>query len=217
MRAAALGLDGDPDVVIAVGRRQYRARPVSVPAMLRVQRLSASPQVTDQLAGVLVLLAAAFPERPRWRRWRDPVRTILALEAPIQRRVVSALTVAPHPARPAEAAADRYADVRAWQRQAVQGGSDAERRGVSLELAARTCRAVFGEAWYYNPARWSTADGYVPHAVCWADYWGLDALDARQELSHLRAEAVLRASRPDVTRRQYDAIERRSYPRPLVS
>jgi hypothetical protein len=203
----------DTAVTITIGRHTHVARPISVPVMMRVQAMAASGQPVAMVGALLVVLAASFPDRPRWRRWRDPVRQILSLDRDTQQKVFRALTAIPGLGEVEADPTDPLAATRAWQRAAVHGSGDA-RRGVtpSLDLAARTCRAAFGETWYYAPDRWQTVDGFVPHTVCWIDYLGLDALDARRELSAVRAEAVLRASRAADVHRQLRALERRAFP-----
>jgi hypothetical protein len=200
-------------VTITIGRHTHVARPISVPTMMRVQTMASSGRPIDMINALLLVLAASFPDRPRWRRWRDPVRQILSLDRDTQQKVFRALTAIPGLGEVETDPTDPLAATRAWQRAAVRG--DAGRKGglmPSLELAARTCRSAFGETWYYNPARWPTVDGFVPHTVCWVDYLGLDALDARRELSAVRAEAVVRASRAADVQRQIRALERRAFP-----
>ena len=200
-------------VTLTIGRARYTARAIGVATMLRVQMLFASPSIADKAAAVFVLLHAAFPDRPRWRRWRDPIRQILRLDAPTQQKILTALMAVPGLSRAVERDDDPYAATRAWQRAAVRGDGRTPRGSTpSLELAARTCRAEFGEAWYYNPERYQTTDGTVPHAVCWVDYLGLDAIDARRELRAVRAETVLRAATAHAAAQRLRSVERRAFP-----
>jgi hypothetical protein len=54
--------------------------------------------------------------------------------------------------------------------------------GVSLAVAALSVRAAYGDAWYFNPQRWPTSDGYVPFAVALIEFAGIQALDVRRRL-----------------------------------
>lgn len=173
---------------VQIGDRRLVARPLSVPVVLEVMAATASGDVARVVAAHHALLRAAFP-RPRFG-WRDPLRALAVLDGAAMRRLIERLTRVPHDA-PVAAADDPLAATRAWQRAAVHGdGAKQTGPRPTLLLAAQACRAVFGEAWYYAPGRWATVDGYVPHDVCWLEFAGLSALDARAQLTHVHAHVV---------------------------
>jgi hypothetical protein len=154
------------------------------------------------------LLRAAFP-RPRWAWWRDPVRQVLRAPVEIRAALLARLMRVPHDPAPGEDASDPHAATRAWQRAAVRPRT-AHGPRPTLLLAAQACRAQFGETWYYNPSRWPTADGYVPHDVCWVEFAGLAALEARAQLVLVQAHAVSHAGKQ--ARTAIDGVLRAAYP-----
>jgi hypothetical protein len=202
----ALALDAGQPFPIEIEGRLVIARPVSVPVMLQVLRASAAGDVAHILAAEARLLRAAFP-RPRFG-WRDPVRTIVGLPIPIRQAIIGRLMRVPHDA-PADEGSDPLAATRAWQRAAVRPAVSNGPRPTLL-LAAQACRAMFGESWYFDPHRWQTTDGYVPHDVAWVEFMGLAALEARAQLTHVHAHAVANSGKQ--ARRSLDALVRQAYP-----
>lgn len=194
---AAVVLAAERPIPVRVGRFGYVARPVSVPVMLRVIDLTARAKANPADAPALLfeaelaLLRAAFPRPSWWMRWRDPVPALLANGDIAQRRaMLERLTAMPVTA-PVEAA-DPLAWIKKAQRTAVQGTTKGP--APTLAVAAFTMRVVLGEQWWHNP-RYGTADGYVPHAQCWADYMGYDAFEARARLNLVQAHAVLQSGK----------------------
>ena len=202
----ALALDAGQPFPIAIGERLVTARPVSVPVMLRVMRAAAVGDVHNILDAEARLLRAAFP-RPRFG-WRDPVRAIVTLPIEIRQAIIARLMRVPHDA-PLPDDTDPLAATRAWQRAAVRPAVSNGPRPTLL-LAAQACRATFGESWYYDPSRWQTTDGYVPHDVAWIEFFGLAALEARAQLTHVGAHVVANAGKH--ARRSLDALVRQAYP-----
>ena len=45
----------------------------------------------------------------------------------------------------------------------------------------------FGAAFYFNPQRWATVDGYAPWHVVWVAWRAMLALQAQERLSFTRA------------------------------
>lgn len=173
---------------VTIGGRRFVARPISVPVMLHVMAAIGSGDATRTQAAHAALLRAAFP-RPRFG-WRDPLRWVARLDAPALGLLIRRLTRIPHDAPP-DVADDPRAAMAARQRAAVQGATRATHGPrPTLLLAAQACRAAFGHAWYYAPNEYDTVDGYVPHDVCWLEFAGLSALDARAQLTQVHAHAV---------------------------
>jgi hypothetical protein len=199
-----LVLAAERPVSLEIGRAAYVGRPVSVPVMLRALACFAeAAQARDpatlldrlQTAEMLVL-RAAFPAPPRWRWWQDPMRAIARLDHVQRTRLLTRLMAMPSGLLPPEvdpAPVDPYAELRRQQKALSSPATPADGHRPTLALAALACRARFGDAWYYNPARWGTSDGYVPHAVAWAEYEGLAALDASAQLLAVVAQGVLHA------------------------
>jgi hypothetical protein len=193
----ALALAAGRPFPVVIGERTVIARPVSVEVMLRVNAASAAGSPSAMAEAEYQLLRAAFP-RPRFG-WRDPVRTIARL--PIEIRVAIVQRLMRPPVVEAKDSDDPLAALAAKQRAAVHGHRHANEPRPTLLLAAQACRAQFGESWYYNPDRWcvlrtpdgdlpGTVDGYVPHDVCWAQFIGLSALEAREQLLQARSARI---------------------------
>jgi hypothetical protein len=202
----ALALDAGQPFPVEIEGRLVMARPVSVEVMLRVMRASAAGDVAGILEAESRLLRAAFP-RPRFG-WRDPVRTIVQLPIPIRQAIIGRLMRVPHDV-PLDDDTDPLAATRAWQRAAVRPKVSNGPRPTLL-LAAQACRAVFGHGWYWSPKEYQTTDGYVPHDVCWIQYFGLAALEARAQLTHVHAHVVANSGKH--ARRSLDALVRQAYP-----
>lgn len=66
-------------------------------------------------------------------------------------------------------------------------------RAVSLDLAALHVEHAFGPAWYYNPARWPTRDGYAPLRHVWAAWLALECGWAIDRLNIVRAISITKA------------------------
>lgn len=64
---------------------------------------------------------------------------------------------------------------------------------VTLGVAAAQCEVAYGASWYWNRARWKTADGYVPFRVLWAAWRRLLAVQANERLSAARSVALAHA------------------------
>jgi len=183
------------------------SRPVSVPVMLMVLSAAASRDPVRMGLAESLLLRAAFP-RPRWCWWTDPVRALVRGPIDLRRAVVARLTRIPQDA-PARVEDDPLAATRAWQRAAVRP-VDLDVPRPTLLLAAQACRAMFGNDWYFNPTQWRTSDGYVPFDVCWTEFAGLSALEARAQLVQVQAHAVAHSGKQ--SRGAVDALIRTVYP-----
>lgn len=197
-----LALAAERPVSLEIGRAAFVGRPVSVPVMLRALALYADAAQSREPSTMLRLLEeanhlvmrAAFPKPPRWRWWQDPLRAIARLDHPTQKRILTRLMIMPSGLLPPEVddtPIDPYAELRRQQKALSSPSTPVGGHRPTLALAALTCRARFGNAWYYNPAQYTTSDGYVPHTVAWADYEGLGALDAHAQLLQVVAQGVL--------------------------
>jgi hypothetical protein len=193
---------------VQIGTRTVVARPVSVPVALEVQAALSTGDVGRMEAAYRQLLRAAFP-RPRFG-WRDPVRLVAGLPSAVQRALFQRLLRVPRDVP--DVSTDPLAATRAWQRAAVRGDGTTGRSGPqpTLLLAAQACRAMYGEAWYYAPHRWATTDGYVPHDICWLEFAGLSALEARSQLAQVNAHVVAHSGKD--ARRSVGALIRAAYP-----
>jgi hypothetical protein len=163
-------------------------------------------------------LRAVFPVRWWYALTGDPVRIILRLgiDAPdLQGLVLRTLVTVPGADRDeSKESGDPYAAIRAAQRAQVYGEAGAGGPRLSLASAALSVRTCYGDAWYYNPERWPTSDGYAPFALCLVEYIGLQAMDARRRLEVADGFAIAHAKDPQRMRSQ---LERVAYPTDLVS
>lgn len=193
--AAALAAASRP-VVLTIGRaserrgvrwlsgwwvrrcRTWTARPLSVPQMLHLQAAGADPVAA--LAAMRAVLRQVLPRRWWYAVVGDPVRLILSLPTPLLQAVTKALVTVPDTERDVSREVDPFAELRQLQRHAVTGKRSND--GVSLAAAAMGVRAVYGDAWYYNPHRWPTSDGYAPFAVAIVEHAGMQALEVRRRL-----------------------------------
>lgn len=214
----ALALAAERPVSLEIGRAAFVGRPVSVPVILRALALIAEAQrastVQHANAGVLeaehLVLRAAFPAPPRWKWWQDPLRTIATIDGNNRARLLRRLMTVPDGMAAPAPEEDYYAELRRQQKALSSPSTPVTGHRPTLSLAALTCRATFGELWYYNPDRWPTSDGYVPHAVCWVEYHGLAALEARAQLTTISAHAVLKSGKG--ARREIDKLMAHAFP-----
>ena len=197
-------------VVLTIGRSTYTSRPISTPQMLALQAARVSGSMTERLETLVTVLRAAFPRR----RFRDPVRRILALPDALRDKVIGALFQVPG------SDADRREDespleqMRRAQRMQVYGASKADGPAPTLATALAVVRAAYGDAWYWNPARWPTSDGYAPFAVTWVEYMGLQTVEARRRLE--RVDSVQIALAKDSTKARRSLVDM-AYPSEMVS
>jgi hypothetical protein len=72
----------------------------------------------------------------------------------------------------------------------------------------------YGAAWFYNPARWDTSDGYVPFHVCWAYWHAMEPLMAFERLFVMRAVqlGISVPLKPEVVGQLADAEIARAFP-----
>ena len=94
------------------------------------------------------LLRAAFGPPPGWRGWwRDPVRAIHQLPPTLFAQVVDRILAVP--GHEIDASLDPEAALIAAHRKLAHPTT--AHRGPSLALAALTCEARLGAAWYFAP------------------------------------------------------------------
>ena len=188
---------------LVIGTRTHWARPLSAAFVLRVV-----PQMTDPTTAPVAVLAALRAAFPRGRWWqRDPLRAIVRLTPNVQAMIVQALFAVPGITTPEEQ--DPEAALIAAHRKLA--GGDKAQHAPTLAIAALTCEARMGAAWYYDPRRWPTADGYAPLATVWTTYTGLAALDARQRLEMAQAVSLANAHGPTVSR-EWEKITAAAFP-----
>lgn len=166
----------------------------------------------DPIAYVLALadvLRAVLPRRWWYRLVGDPVRLILQLPPELMGLVLRALVTVPNTDRDVSREADDPIEaIRRSHRQAVYGEAEPT-GGVSLAVAALSVRAAYGDAWYFNPRRWPTSDGYVPFALALVEYAGVQALEVRRRLEVADGFSLANAKDPRRVRQQ---MERMAYP-----
>ena len=169
-----------------------------------------SRSAVEYVVELAVILRQCFPRRWWHRVTGDPVALILALGASapdLQAKVLARLVRVPgSDADESKRAEDPIEAIRMAQRRAVYGEQGAKGPQTSLALAALTVRSAYGDAWYWNPARWGTADGYAPFAVCLLEYAGLQALEARRRLEVADGFALAHAKDPRRVRQQLEKI-----------
>ena len=187
---------------LVVSGRTYWAQPVSAALLLRLLPALRVPKTAD--AALTELLRAAFGPR----RWiHDPVRAVLSLPKGLLAGTLDRVLAVP--GHEVDASLDPEAALIAAHRRLAHPVEST--MGPSLALAALTCEVRLGAAWYFNPDRWPTSDGYAPMATVWTTYGGLMALDAGAQLSAANA-ARLAASTDKGVERAYRALQKAAYP-----
>lgn len=181
--------------------RMWQPKPVSVPQMLALQ--AARGDLVRYFVVLARVLRAVLPYRWWYRFTGDPVRLAMRIGLPrkaggfddpeLQAKVLHALITAPGTDRDMtqEQDTDPLAAIRAQQRAAMHGTS----RGPEPSLAhmAAAVRHAYGDAWYFDPRRWPTSDGYAPFALCMLEYVGLRAIHARATLTAYEGHALVTA------------------------
>lgn len=148
--------------------------------MLALQAAGRDP--ARYLVAMADVLRAVLPFRWWYRLVGDPVRLIVGLPPELMALVLRALVTVPDTDRDvSQEDADPLAELRQLQRRAVTG-ERAQHHGIGLAAAALSVRAAYGDAWYYNPHRWPTSDGYVPFALALVEHAGVQALELRRRL-----------------------------------
>lgn len=61
---------------------------------------------------------------------------------------------------------------------------------MPLPLLAAQVERFYGASWYFAPARWGTADGYVPFHIAIDGWRTMQSLMAADRLSMLRAVSL---------------------------
>lgn len=209
--SASLLTEAMRPVAIVIGRTTYVARPISTPQMLRLQAATVSGDSTRQLVAFAETLRAAFPRR----RWRDPVKIILGMrDSNTAKRdaIVKALFRVPGSTDDRRLDESPLEQMRREQRAAVHGSAFARGPAPTLATASVVVRAAYGDTWYYNPARWNTADGYAPFPVTWVEYVGLLTLDAKQRLSMADAMSLSMASDVNKAQRARQELLKQAFP-----
>lgn len=193
--------------------RTWTARPISTPQMLALQAAAKDPAL--YLMTLATVLRAVFPRRWWYGLVGDPLALILALPEALRQKVLQTLVTVPGAGRDESQVDDDPVEaIRRLQRVSVHGPDAARGPRPSLATVALTVRHEFGEAWYWNPQRWATADGYAPFALCWIEYVGLQALAARRRLEVADGYAIANAKDP---RRARQPFEQAAYPSDVVS
>jgi hypothetical protein len=92
-------------------------------------------------------------------------------------------------------------------------GKEAARGPIpTLASALVVVRAAYGDAWYYAPERWKTADGYAPFKMVWAEYAGLQTLEARRRMEHADGVGLAMQNDRHKSKQVRDSLLRAAYP-----
>lgn len=197
---------------LKIGDQSWVPRPLSVVDVLRCEVLLTSPDPLKAAAATLHALRAAFPVPSWWRRWgwSDPVPIVLQLAPAVRTEVLRALLVGPRvEVEPDADPDDELAQIAAMQRGLLAQRASAQ--GPTLALIVATLRREYGEAWYYDPRRYPTVDGYVPARTAVIDYAGYQALRAQRLLDEAYA-ARLGSSDAREWTRQTARLQRAAFP-----
>ena len=140
------------------------------------------------------------------RRWwhaitGDPVALILGLPQELSERVLRVLVEAPGTSRDVSKELDPMQIMAEQQRRLARGGRQHETQ-LTLAMAAASVRQVYGETWFFDPARWPTTDGYVPFALALVEAEGVRALEARHKLVLVESAMIPTTKQPARAMRQ---------------
>lgn len=192
----------DPWAFTARGRTHV-ARPVS--AFRVVRFLGDAARNPDR--ALHDLLREAFP-RPAW--WRrpftvDPVRVLLALEPAVLSAVMADFF-----RLPSEASDDDDDDAPGTEhlRDLARLNRDeyaVQSTRVALEIALLCCERFYGAAFVFNPARWRTADGWVPSRVLWLYWYGTNRARAWERMEYARQRALVSGDASTAAQRAHEA------------
>jgi hypothetical protein len=162
---ATLIADAERPSTYTLGRFTYVARPVSAPCMLRFHAARASGDVVRSLVCLWGVLRAAFPARWWYRLWPslDPARAILSLPDDLREKALASLFRIPGSGASAVADEDPVEVMRRIQREQAYGKAGASGPALTLAVVVMRCRATLTDAWYYDPSRYQTVDGFVPY------------------------------------------------------
>lgn len=185
--------------------RTWHPKPLSVPQMLTLQAVGADP--VRYFFALVPILRDVLPMRWWYRVVGDPVRLILGLPEDVAKKMLKAIVTAPDSDRDVSRELDEVEMIRAAQRRSVHG--EKTDSGVSLAVATMSVRAVYGDAWFWNPERWPTSDGYVPFAVALAEAAGVQALDVRRRIEVADGFSLAHAKDP---RREREKLHQLAYP-----
>lgn len=177
--------------------RSWILRPVSAPQMMRL--VAHQHDAWAYARDLFAVLRAALPRRWYYRFTGDPVTLIMGLPHDLRQLTLRSLFEARDASRCPDAELTDLEKIKRAQREQVEGPRN-NGRAPSVAIIVATVRATYGEAWYYNPERWPTSDGYVPFAVAVVEYAGVQALRAAQRLAYADGFLVAHARSPSVRR-----------------
>ena len=188
---------------LTLGGAEYVGRPLSAEAV-RVALAEVTRAATDADGMVVLerLLRKAFPLRWRYLWIGDPVRRWA--RHPGRNQLLKAFLTLP---------AEKVEPTREpdeWDRlEAMQTVPDPSGGGqvVTLETVCRLTELTMGAAWYWNPARWDTWDGYAPYDVVWRAWRTIQQERAFQRLNLVRATTIAQAGERGQTHYDADARE----------
>lgn len=174
---------------LTLGGVEYVGRPLSAEAV-RVALREITRAGSDEAAGVVALttlLRKSFPLQWRYLWAGDPVRRFLRHPG---RAVLlkGFLTVEPEKVEPAREP-DEWDRLEAMQTVKDPSGGQT----VTLDTVCRLTELTMGAAWYWNPARWDTWDGYAPYDVVWRAWGTIQQERAFQRLNQVRAISITQA------------------------
>ena len=182
---------------LTVSGGTYQGKPLSAEAVRRFQQRLADGEPEER--ALAWLLRRSFPLR--WSNlWRgDPVRQLLADP---QRGVKVQEFLALPATKAAPQVEDEWDRLRAFNRDPVAEPG----KPVELDRVCRLTEAVLGSDWYFNPARWTTWDGYAPWDEVWRAWGTLQMRLALERLSVVRAIGITKAG--DKAAALYEADKR---------
>lgn len=64
---------------------------------------------------------------------------------------------------------------------------------MTFPAVARLVEREYGAAWWYNPARWDTLDGFAPYGAVWEAWETMRRAKALDRLNLVRAIGTSRA------------------------
>lgn len=81
---------------------------------------------------------------------------------------------------------------------------------MTFPAIARLVEREYGAAWWFNPARWETLDGFAPYLAVWEAWETMRRARAWERLSLVRAISVARAG--EAGQRAIDTDLREAFP-----
>ena len=188
---------------LTLGGVEYVGRPLSAEAV-RLALGEVTRAGNDDAAGIVALermLRKSFPLSWRYLWVGDPVRKWL--RHPGRNVLLTGfLTLTPEKVEPTREP-DEWDKLEAMQTVKDPSGGG---QTVTLDTVCRLTELTMGAAWYWNPDRWPTWDGYAPYDVVWRAWRTIQQERAFQRLNQVRAISITQAG--EKAQAVYDADAR---------